>query len=181
MLRKEFDIRDILVSEYIYDANHTNRQLVFHEQVPAHMMEDYIRWTENEEINIGDERFNEGIGLAYVLGYDLVHYKGLDYMALELNALESFVFWKYYVITPGFGDDWFCMLEDIRAFRYFDGRVDLDMVIGYNFYWKYKRYPSTSSYRIYDLEPDTDSYCINVRGQYDRKNVVNEVLEKMKR
>ena len=181
MLRKEFDIRDILVSEYIYDADHQNKQLISHEQVPEYMMENYINWTEDIEINIKDEKFNEGTGLAYVLGYDLVHYKGLDYMAIELNALESFVFWKYYVITPGFGDDWFWMLEDIRAFRYLDGRVDLDMVIGYNFYWKYKRYPSTSTYRIYDLKADIESYDINVRGQYNRKNVVDEVLKEMKR
>ena len=139
------------------------------EQAPADVIE------ENEVLETGTD------GLAYANGYRFEHFKGLDYFVIKLNACEEFVFEKFYIMNPGFNEELFDMLEAVRAFRFCDGKLDIDAVLGYDFNFHYIKYPGTNTYRIYNVRPIPMSYEFNICSHYDKREVINELMEEMKR
>lgn len=166
MTKKEFRMKDILVYPYAFYGDTSMAKEVV-EQAPADMIE------ENEQLETGTD------GLAYAIGYRFEHYKGLDYFVLKLNACEEFVFEKFYAMNPGFNEELFNMLEAVRAFRFCDGKFDIDAVIGYDFNYHYIKYPGANTYRIYNVSPEPMSYEFNICCFYDKRKTIDELLERM--
>lgn len=109
---------------------------------------------------------NGGYSCAFACNYHFDIIDGIHYFVLFFEA-SGFCFNKYYAMDEGYNEDLWQMLQEARAVRLTDGKIDFESVVQYVFGFEIKPINDGQNFLVRNVKIQEDSYIDNLFSEKD--------------